>query len=223
MIVRAKRWLAPNALAPVVNRCRIICPASNTATNRHPAPVVTAATTWSKSVKMSANHWMWNRRSLLSMSTSVRNTPAEPVKPSQQRPFHRPSSTGGMAATGLLSWVLLNKFEDHLPLYRLEQIAARDGVTLSRSTLAEWVGRCGVAYSLWPSALPGTYDSGIVFMPMKRRCRSLTLAVAKPGRLICGPIDYVQAQQIENMHDFVELHRAFAIFQIANEACASLG
>jgi hypothetical protein len=30
-------------------------------------------------------------------------------------------------------------------LYRLEQIAARDGVTLSRSTLAEWVGRIGVA------------------------------------------------------------------------------
>lgn len=52
---------------------------------------------------------------------------------------------GGMAAVGLLSWVLINKFEDHLPLYRLEQIAARDGVILSRSTLADWVGRCGVA------------------------------------------------------------------------------
>lgn len=52
---------------------------------------------------------------------------------------------GGMAAVGLLSWVLINKFEDHLPLYRLEQIAARDGVVLSRSTQAEWVGRCGVA------------------------------------------------------------------------------
>jgi transposase len=50
-----------------------------------------------------------------------------------------------VAAVGLLSWVLINKFEDHLPLYRLEQIAARDGVILSRSTLTEWVGRCGVA------------------------------------------------------------------------------
>lgn len=52
---------------------------------------------------------------------------------------------GGMAATGLLSWVMVSKFLDHLPLYRLEQIAARDGVTLSRSTLADWVGRLGVA------------------------------------------------------------------------------
>lgn len=52
---------------------------------------------------------------------------------------------GGMAAPGLIAWVLIGKFLDHLPLYRLEQIAARDGVTLARSTLAEWVGRHGVA------------------------------------------------------------------------------
>jgi transposase len=52
---------------------------------------------------------------------------------------------GGLAAAGLLTWVMIGKFQDHLPLYRLEQIAARDGVTLSRSTLADWVGRLGVA------------------------------------------------------------------------------
>jgi len=52
---------------------------------------------------------------------------------------------GGMAAVGLLSWVMVSKFVDHLPLYRLEQIAAREQVPLSRSTLAEWVGRVGVA------------------------------------------------------------------------------
>ena len=50
-----------------------------------------------------------------------------------------------MAAVGLLVWVLVSKYLDHLPLYRLEQIAARDQVILSRSTLAEWVGRTGVA------------------------------------------------------------------------------
>ena len=52
---------------------------------------------------------------------------------------------GGLAAPGLLSWVVIGKYVDHLPLYRLEQIAARDGVTLARSTLAQWVGRLGVA------------------------------------------------------------------------------
>jgi len=38
-----------------------------------------------------------------------------------------------MAAVGLLVWVLISKYLDHLPLYRLEQIAARDGVILARS------------------------------------------------------------------------------------------
>lgn len=52
---------------------------------------------------------------------------------------------GGMAAPGLLTWVMISKFMDHLPLYRLEQIAARQQVPLARSTLAEWVGRVGVA------------------------------------------------------------------------------
>ncbi len=52
---------------------------------------------------------------------------------------------GGMAAVGLLTWIMISKYVDHLPLYRLEQIAARDNVILARSTLAEWVGRIGVA------------------------------------------------------------------------------
>ena len=52
---------------------------------------------------------------------------------------------GGMAAVGLLVWVLISKFLDHLPLYRLVQIAARQNVPLALSTLADWVGRLGVA------------------------------------------------------------------------------
>ena len=52
---------------------------------------------------------------------------------------------GGLAAVGLYVWVLIGKYLDHLPLYRLEQIASRDQVILSRSTMAQWVGRIGVA------------------------------------------------------------------------------
>ena len=50
---------------------------------------------------------------------------------------------GGMASAGLLAWVLVSKFADHLPLYRIEQISARNGVTLAQSTLGDWVGRSG--------------------------------------------------------------------------------
>ena len=52
---------------------------------------------------------------------------------------------GGMASPGVLAWVIISKFVDHLPLYRLEQIAARSNLELSRSTMGEWVGRVGVA------------------------------------------------------------------------------
>ena len=52
---------------------------------------------------------------------------------------------GGMAAVGLLAWVAACKYLDHLPLYRIEQIATRQGVPLPRSTLADWIGRIGVA------------------------------------------------------------------------------
>jgi len=46
---------------------------------------------------------------------------------------------GGIAGAGLVSFVLVSKFSDHLPLYRLEDIFTRHGVFLSRSTLCDWV------------------------------------------------------------------------------------
>ena len=46
---------------------------------------------------------------------------------------------GGMAGPGLVAFVVVSKFADHLPLYRLEDILTRHGVYLSRSTLCDWV------------------------------------------------------------------------------------
>jgi transposase len=46
---------------------------------------------------------------------------------------------GGIAGAGLVSFVIVSKFADHLPLYRLEDILTRYGVYLSRSTLCDWV------------------------------------------------------------------------------------
>jgi transposase len=50
----------------------------------------------------------------------------------------------GIPTAGLLAQVLVAKYADHAPLYRQEEIFARAGVALPRSTLAEWVGACGV-------------------------------------------------------------------------------
>ena len=40
--------------------------------------------------------------------------------------------------------VLVAKYQDHLPLYRQEHIFGRAGLAIPRSTLASWVGQCGV-------------------------------------------------------------------------------
>jgi transposase len=48
-----------------------------------------------------------------------------------------------IASPGLLAHVLVCKYEDHLPLYRQENILQRIGVDIARSTLSHWVIRCG--------------------------------------------------------------------------------
>ena len=50
----------------------------------------------------------------------------------------------GIPTAGLLAHVMIAKFADHLPLYRQESIFGRAGLVIARSTLAQWVGNCGV-------------------------------------------------------------------------------
>lgn len=50
----------------------------------------------------------------------------------------------GLPSAGLLAQVLVAKYADHMPLYRQERIFERAGVAIARSTLAQWVGACGV-------------------------------------------------------------------------------
>ena len=47
-----------------------------------------------------------------------------------------------LAGPGLLAYVLVNKFSDHLPLYRQQDVLARHGIFLSRSTLCGWLAQC---------------------------------------------------------------------------------
>ena len=54
----------------------------------------------------------------------------------------------GIPTTRLLTHVLVSKYADHQPLYRQSQIFQRAGIDIPRSTLAEWVGRCGVELAL---------------------------------------------------------------------------
>ena len=55
--------------------------------------------------------------------------------PAPSRPIDR-----GLPGPGLLAHVAVSKFADALPLYRQSQIYAREGVSIERSTLADWLG-----------------------------------------------------------------------------------
>lgn len=59
------------------------------------------------------------------------------VAPMPPRPIEN-----GDAGAGLLSWVLVQKYRHHLPLYRQETIFAREGLRLPRQTMCDWVMAC---------------------------------------------------------------------------------
>ncbi len=54
--------------------------------------------------------------------------------PPPERPIAR-----GIAGPGLIAQIVVSKFGDHLPLYRLEDIFVRHGLHIARSTLCDWV------------------------------------------------------------------------------------
>jgi transposase len=57
-------------------------------------------------------------------------------EPAPSRPI-----PGSMASAALLAYILVSKFDDHLPLYRLAEIFARMGADIPDSTLVDWCGR----------------------------------------------------------------------------------
>ena len=92
--------------------------------------------------------------------------------PAPERPID-----GGMATEALLAQVLIGKYSDHLPLYRQSQIFARQGVTLDRSTLCNWVGRA----CWWLAPLHELMLSTVLASP-KVFADDTTLPVLDPGR-----------------------------------------
>ena len=82
----------------------------------------------------------------------------------------------GIPTAGLLAQVLVAKYADHLPLYRQETIFARAGMALPRSTLAQWVGVCGVQLQPLVDALKDEILSHTVL-----HADETPVAMLKPG------------------------------------------
>ncbi len=94
------------------------------------------------------------------------------VAPAPERPID-----GGLATEALVAHVVVSKFCNSLPLYRQAQMLARQGVTLDRSTLSNWVGRA--CWWLMP-----LYDLvvGTVLSSDKLFADDTALPVLDPGR-----------------------------------------
>jgi transposase len=82
----------------------------------------------------------------------------------------------GLPTTGLLAQVLVAKYLDHLPLYRQEAIFERAGHAIARSTLAQWVGECGVQLQPLVDALRGELLRQVVL-----HADETPVAMLKPG------------------------------------------
>jgi transposase len=69
----------------------------------------------------------------------------------------------GLAGPGLLGHLIVSKFCDHLPLYRCERILARFGVSLSRSTLCDWLAQSATLLRpLWELLKARVFQSRVI-------------------------------------------------------------
>ena len=91
--------------------------------------------------------------------------------PAPSRPLAR-----SYAGAGLLSHIMVSKYLDHLPLYRQSQMWEREHVSLSQSTLGDWVG--GVHQLLRP-LINALHQH--VFSARKLHADDTPIAVLAPG------------------------------------------
>lgn len=86
----------------------------------------------------------------------------------------------GLAGPGLLADTIVRRWQDHLPLNRLEAIYAREGCPLARSTVCGWHEQLlplvePLVEAMWDDALQQPYlcsDSTGVLVQAKEKCRT---------------------------------------------------
>lgn len=85
----------------------------------------------------------------------------------------------GRAGPGLLAETIVQRWQDHLPLHRMESIYAREGVDIDRSTLCSWHASLAELVSplieaMWKDALGSPYlctDATGVLVQAPEKCR----------------------------------------------------
>ena len=86
---------------------------------------------------------------------------------------------GGLAGPALLADTIVRRWQDHLPLHRLERIYGRDGLELARSTMCGWHGALAelvrvLIDAMWTDAFLAPYlcaDATGVLVQAREKCR----------------------------------------------------
>ena len=136
---------------------------------------------------------------------------------------------GGMPTEALIVHIVVSKFCDSLPLYRQSQMLARQGVTLDRSTLSNWVGpACWWLTPLYELVVATVLSSPKIFAD------DTSLPVLDPGRgrtktgyLWCYAVDdrpwrgptnpavaYIYAEDRKNARPAEHLSRFGGVLQV---------
>jgi transposase len=69
----------------------------------------------------------------------------------------------GVAGPGLLAYILVSKYVDHLPLYRLQQMFMRYNIHINRSTMAGWIAElCNPLESIYRSMKEALLSSFLI-------------------------------------------------------------
>ncbi len=76
---------------------------------------------------------------------TIRPKYATPKKTIQTAPLPETLLNRCQADESLLSHIIIQKYCDHLPLYRQSEILKRQNIQISRQTLCKWIIRCGKA------------------------------------------------------------------------------
>ncbi|MCC6748341.1 MAG: IS66 family transposase [Deltaproteobacteria bacterium] len=85
----------------------------------------------------------------------------------------------GLAGPGLLADTIVRRWQDHLPLHRLERIYGREGLELARSTICTWHAELAALVeplidAMWEDALSSPYlctDATGVLVQANEKCR----------------------------------------------------
>jgi transposase len=115
----------------------------------------------------------------------------------------------GLPTAGLLAQVLVAKYADHQPLYRQESIFERAGVALPRSTLAQWVGICGVRLQPLVDALRAMLITRLVLHADETPVAMLTPGQGKTHRAYIWSYSSTQFDSVHGVvYDFADSRAA---------------